>query len=65
MMWPRLKADHSPLPISEVDTAWNNTYTSPQAFMLCSETAVPSFIFLLDKCGIQCLSANVKLLNII
>jgi len=52
MMWPRLKVDHSLPPISEDNTAWNYTRTSPQAFMLCSETAVPSFIFFLDKCGI-------------
>ena len=52
MVWPRLKVDYSPPPISEVDSAWNYTSASPQAFMLCSETAVPSFIFILDKWGI-------------
>ena len=53
MVWPRLKVDHSPSLISEVDTAWNYTSTSPQAFMLCLETAVPSFIFLLEKYDIR------------
>ena len=48
-MWPRFKVDHFPPLISEVDTAWNYISTSPQALMPCSETAVPSFIILLEK----------------
>jgi len=52
MVWSRVKVDHSLPLISEADTAWNYTRTSPPAFMLRSETAVPFFIFLVDKCGI-------------
>jgi hypothetical protein len=61
MAWPRLTVDHSPLSTSEAETACIHTSTSPQIFTLCTEITVSTSILLLDPCGIQWLSANVKL----